>query len=236
MCLFASPLETGFKPRDPTEVVRNCSRVNWEVKKVIVDTLTRQLLQTENYIIVYRFQDGHTSSKVAESSCSLSYKASPSVSVQQHTANAQRQQQGEEWGSLSGPSERGKLSHSNGTKLELKSQWCNDECMRGGAEQEKLKQEVEDKCVCKGDGGHTMCSWELLRRAGGEEHGMKTGVALAYGCCSSSCSPAGATVEESHINSEMVKWNLGGMCVYMCVCVCVCVCVCACMCVCMCVC
>ena len=63
-----SPLETGFKPRDPSEVVRNCSRINWEVKKIIVDTLARQLLQTENYIIVCQFQDGHTSSKVAESS------------------------------------------------------------------------------------------------------------------------------------------------------------------------
>ena len=51
--LSLSPLDSawgaGFKPRDANEITRNCSRVNVEVKKVIVDTLTQRLLQTENY-------------------------------------------------------------------------------------------------------------------------------------------------------------------------------------------
>ena len=124
-----APLESGFKPRDPTEVVRNCSHVNWEVKKIIVDTLTRQLLQTENYIIVYQFQDGHIiSSEVAES-WSSSCEASPVSVQQQHAAGR---------GTLTGRNERGKCSRSNGTEPDLKLQRPNDhECTTSVAQEEE---------------------------------------------------------------------------------------------------
>ena len=193
-------LETGFKPRDPTEVVRNCSRINWEVKKVIVDTLTRQLLQTENYIIVYRFQDDQhittTFSKVAESSSfplssceGISPPPPPpaSVRVQQHASASntprqkQEEQQIERRGTLHSTSrttsERGKHgeSHTNGDEPELKHQCCNDD-------------DSECTIVCCHGGEKQLC-----QQSEGE------------GDC------------------EKVKWNLGGVCVYVCVCVCVCV-------------
>ena len=98
---------TGFRPRDPRELVRNCSHINQTVKQVIVDTLARQLLQTENYIIIGHFQDGHDSTEVAQPS--LVVMASPPCRLQKQTR-----------GTLTSGNESGKDSCSNGTEAELK--------------------------------------------------------------------------------------------------------------------
>ena len=74
-------LVTGFTPRDPKESVRNCSHVNQEVKKFIVNTLTQQLLQTENYITLGRFQDERVS-------CEASLRPSIAVSPLSHWRGA----------------------------------------------------------------------------------------------------------------------------------------------------
>ena len=214
-----SSLETGFKPRDPNDAIRNCSRVNWEVKKVIVDTLTRQLLQTENYITVCQFQDGHTSSSEASISQSLSCEEAPpsvvSAQQQQHvstTNNTQRQKEEQE-GTLSGPSERGSQSHANGAEPELKSRCCND----------------DELLVCRPHPMATGVEQQQLEGGGGGEE--------AVGLCEGGDGGDGGEGCEGGDGTprEKVLWNLGGVYVCVCVCECVCVCVYVCMCVCVCV-
>ena len=231
-----SSMDTGFKPRDPADAVRNCSRINWEVKKVIVETLTRQLLQTENYITVdYQFQDGQTSSSSeASMSWSLSREEAPpsdSVAVvnmqhhqqqQQHvsitTNNAQRQKEEQER-TLSGPSERGSLPHStNGAEPELKSRYCNDnddELHVHVCRPHPRATRVEEQQQLEGEGGGG-------GGGGGRDEGAgPCGVSGGGGSCE-----GGEAGEDGCDGTpcEAMRWNLGGMCfgVYgVCECVCV---------------
>ena len=211
-----SSMETGFKPRDPADAVRNCSRIDREVKKVIVETLTWQLLQTENYITVdYQFQDGHaSSSSEASISWSLSREEAPpsdSVAVvntlqhqQQHasiTTNNAQQQKEEQERNLSGPSERGSPSHStNGAEPELKSRYCNDN-----------DDEIHVH-VCQ---PHPRASRVEQQQLEGEGEGGEYEGAGLCGVIGGGGSCEGGEGGEDGCDGtprEAMRWNLGGMC------------------------
>ena len=52
----------NFKPRSGKECVRNCSQIDWSVKEHIVQTVTKALLQTENWVELTSLTIEHESS------------------------------------------------------------------------------------------------------------------------------------------------------------------------------
>ena len=212
----SSPWITGFRPRDPKEVVRNCSHVNLEVKKVIVDTLTRHLLQTENYIIVGQFQSGRVSSEVGQQP--LSSAVSLISTMQQKQPHKQLQQQlGEDPTSVneSGKSLRSaETSHKN---------IDDDDDGNVSGDGELKSRRV---CGCLRDQRESVATAvNVVGRSGGCNDGDRS--CLSAGDClhreALLTENTITCISKEHTHCETVKWNLGGLYFNVCVCQCLCI-------------